>query len=177
MCISNRSNNSYFQLFLFREPWSLLFPNFTKAESKTDICTLCDIMPMTLFASTCLGGGSGAYENRESTAGGVQGRTRASADAVGTDGGREANQKHNKGAKPRGGTECGVLTRPLFMQWAKGRCASTAALFCDLRKAVYSVLPDTELVPLLTKQEQAALLRTIGCSANHIDVFNQRRIQ
>ena len=75
------------------------------------------------------------------------------------------------GAKAGGGTEFPIMIRRFFFKWAKERGISAAGLFCDLRKAFYSVLPEEALGPLITAEERAALLYAAGFSSQQIDDF------
>ena len=75
------------------------------------------------------------------------------------------------GAKAGGGTEFPIMIRRFFFKWAKKEGISAAGLFCDLRKAFYSVLPEEALGPLITADERAELLQAFGFSAQQIADF------
>ena len=75
------------------------------------------------------------------------------------------------GAKAGGGTEFPIMIRRFFFKWAKKEGISAAGLFCDLRKAFYSVLPEEALGPLITAEERAALLKAVGFTPQQIDDF------
>ena len=75
------------------------------------------------------------------------------------------------GAKAGGGTEFPIMIRRFFFNWAKKEGISVAGLFCDLRKAFYSVLPEEALGPLITAEERAALLQDVGFSLQQIADF------
>ena len=75
------------------------------------------------------------------------------------------------GAKAGGGTEFPIMIRRFFFKWAKKEGISAAGLFCDLRKAFYSVLPEEALGPLITADERAELLQAFGFSPQQIADF------
>ena len=75
------------------------------------------------------------------------------------------------GAKAGGGTEFPIMIRRFFFKWAKKEGISTTSLFCVLRKAFYSVLPEEALGPLITAEERAALLKAVGFTPQQIDDF------
>ena len=66
------------------------------------------------------------------------------------------------GARAHGGTELIILLRMLFVQWATAKGFSAGALFCDLRKAVESVLPEAAVGPLLYHDERGPSVLTIA---------------
>ena len=75
------------------------------------------------------------------------------------------------GAKAGGGTEFPIMIRRCFFKWAKEKGISAAGLFCGLRKAFYSVLPEEALGPLITAEERAALLDAVGFTPQQMDDF------
>ena len=66
------------------------------------------------------------------------------------------------GARPHGGTEFPVMIRRFSLEWATCLGISATVLYCDLRKAFYSVVPEAVLGPLLCPHERAALLLAVG---------------
>ena len=61
-----------------------------------------------------------------------------------------------------GGTEFEIMTRNLFSSWAQLRKLSSAVIFVDIRKPLYSVLVEEVVGPVMVRSDRAKVMARIG---------------
>ena len=81
------------------------------------------------------------------------------------------------GPRPRGVTEFPVMMRRFVFLWGKRHGLSAAGLFCDLMKALYSVLREEPPGPLLCAEERAAVLKAAGLSNPQVAAVNDMLVK
>ncbi len=76
------------------------------------------------------------------------------------------------GVVPEGGTHLPAVCTQVFCDGAARRGRTVAALFTDIKGAIYNVLPETALGPLLATAQQLELFGKLGMSEAAAQAFS-----